>query len=116
LAPKVRIYVVEIETAAPLAAGRPTAVEYRQSFVDRIEAKGVFPRMFELARTLPDGSPVVTLREAAQALKLVAERNHVIAERASACAVAEPLSGRTSAMTFSVSMHHPLLSDLIGNL
>jgi threonine dehydratase len=50
--------------------------------------------MFEHARKLLDGSLVVTLDEAAQAMKLVAERNRVIAEGASACAIAAALSGR----------------------
>ena len=50
--------------------------------------------MFEHARKLLDGSLVVTLDEAAQAMKLVAERNRVIMEGASACAVAAAISGR----------------------
>jgi threonine dehydratase len=98
LAPHVRIYAAEIETAAPLAAslaaGEPRTVEYTPSFVDGIGGKMVFPRMFEHARRLLDGSIVVTLDEAAQAIKLVAERNRTIMEGASACAVAAALSGR----------------------
>jgi len=97
-APKVRIYAAEIESGAPLAAslaaGEPRVVEYRPSFVDGIGSKSVFQSMFELARTLLDGSLVVTLTEAAAALKLVAERNRVIIEGAAACAVAAALSGR----------------------
>jgi threonine dehydratase len=98
LAPKVRIYAAEIESGAPLAAslaaGEPRTVEYQPSFVDGIGSKSVFPNLFELARTLLDGSLVVTLAEAAQALKLVAERNRVIVEGAAACAIAAALSGR----------------------
>ncbi len=98
LAPHVRIYAAEIETAAPLAAslaaGEPRPVEYQPSFVDGIGSKMVFPGMFESARKLLDGSLVVTLREAAQAMKLVAERNRIIIEGAAACAVAAALSGR----------------------
>ena len=97
LAPKVRIYAAEVETAAPLAAslaaGAPTAVDYTPSFVDGIGSKMVFANMFELARKLLDGSLVVSLADAAQAMKLMAERNRVIAEGASACAVAAALSG-----------------------
>jgi threonine dehydratase len=52
--------------------------------------------MFEQARRLLDGSLIVTLAEAAHALKLLAERNRVIAEGAAACAVAAALSGRAS--------------------
>ncbi|HEV8046357.1 MAG TPA: pyridoxal-phosphate dependent enzyme [Terriglobales bacterium] len=99
-APHVRIYAAEIETAAPLAAslaaGEPRTVEYTPSFVDGIGSKMVFPNMFEQARRLLDGSLIVTLAEAAHALKLLAERNRVIAEGAAACAVAAALSGRAS--------------------
>jgi threonine dehydratase len=100
-APAVRIYAAEIETAAPLAAsweaGRVSTVEYRPSFVDGIGAKTVFPNMFELARTLLDGSIVVTLSEAACAMKMAAERNRVIVEGAAACAIAAASSGRAGA-------------------
>jgi threonine dehydratase len=100
-APRVRIYAAEVETAAPLAAslaaGEPRSVEYTPSFVDGIGSKTVFPNMFELARQLLDGSLVVTLNDAAAAMKLLAERNRIIAEGASACAVAAALSGRAGA-------------------
>jgi len=98
LAPRVRIYAAEIETGAPLSAslsaGEPREVEYQRSFVDGIGSKMVFPGMFELGRTLLDGSLVVTLAEAAAAMKMVAERNRVILEGAAACAVAAAMSGR----------------------
>jgi threonine dehydratase len=98
LAPRVRIYAAEIETAAPLAAslaaGEMRTVEYKPSFVDGIGSKTVFPGMFESARQLLDGSLVVTLSEAANAMKVVAERNRIIIEGAAACAVAACLAGR----------------------
>ena len=98
LAPRVRIFAAEIETAAPLAAslaaGEPRTVDYQPSFVDGIGARMVFPNMFRHARNLLDGSIVVSLADAAAAMKLVAERNRVIAEGASACAVAAAVSGR----------------------
>jgi threonine dehydratase len=98
LAPRVRIYAAEIESGAPLAAslaaGEPRTVEYKPSFVDGIGSKMVFASMFERAGRLLDGSLVVTLAEAARAMKLIAERNRVIVEGAAACAVAAALSGR----------------------
>jgi threonine dehydratase len=98
LAPRVKIYAAEVETAAPLAAslaaGEPRTVEYTPSFVDGIGSKMVFRNMFEHAQRLLDASLVVTLEEAARAMKLVAERNRVIVEGASACAIAAALSGR----------------------
>ena len=96
--PGVKIYAAEVETAAPLAAslaaGEPRTVEYTPSFVDGIGSKMVFRNMFEHAQRLLDGSLVVTLDAAANAMKLVAERNRVIVEGASACAIAAALSGR----------------------
>jgi threonine dehydratase len=98
LAPRVRIYAAEIETAAPLAAslaaGEPREVDYTASFVDGIGSKTVFADMFARARELLDGSIVVSLAEAAAAVKLAAERNRVIIEGAAACALAAAVSGR----------------------
>jgi threonine dehydratase len=97
LRPQCRIYAAEVETAAPLAAslaaGSPQAVVYQPSFVDGIGGRGVFPEMFERARTLLDGSLVVGLEQVASALRLLAERNRVIAEGAGACPVACALEG-----------------------
>lgn len=96
--PNVKVYAAEVETGAPLAASmaadEPRTVDYKPSFVDGIGSKMVFPSMFERARHLLDGSLVVSLQEAARAMKMLAERNRVIAEGASACAVAAALSGR----------------------
>src|SRR5262249_35925674 len=83
---------VECETGAPLsaslAAGRPVTVDYRPSFVDGIASKTVLPRMLELARELVDGVRVVTLDQAASAMRFAAERNRVMCEGGAACAVA----------------------------
>jgi len=101
LRPAARIYAAEVETAAPLAAslaaGEPRTVEYRPSFVDGIGSRMVFANMFDRARGLLDGSLVVTLADAAAAMKLVAERNRVIIEGAPACAVAAAIAGRVGA-------------------
>ena len=52
LKPATRLYAVEVETAAPLAAslqaGRPVEVDYTPSFVDGIGGKSVLPGMWEL--------------------------------------------------------------------
>jgi threonine dehydratase len=96
--PGCRIYAAEVDSAAPLsaslAAGAPRTVEYRPSFVDGIGAKAVFPSMWERAQGLIDGSIVVSLGEIAAAMRLLAERNRVIAEGAGACSVAAALTGR----------------------
>ncbi len=92
LRPQVRVYAVECETGAPLsaslAAGRAVTVDYRPSFVDGIASKTVLPGMLDLARERVDGARVVTLDQAAAAMRFAAERNRVICEGAAACAVA----------------------------
>jgi threonine dehydratase len=98
LRPATRIYAAEPETAAPLsvslAAGAPRSFDnWQASFVDGAGGKSVLPRMWPLLSQLT-GSIVVTLDEVAQAMKLVAERAHVIAEGAAGCAIAAALSGR----------------------
>lgn len=101
LRPACKLYAAEVETAAPLAAsleaGSPRQVVYQPSFVDGIGGRGVFPAMFERARTLLDGSLVVSLEQVAAALRLLAERNRVIAEGAGACPVACALAGLAGA-------------------
>lgn len=93
-----KIYAAEVATAAPLtaslAAGSPQSVDYQPSFVDGIGARLVFPQMLERARNLIDGSLVANLDEVASAIRLLAERNHIIAEGAGACPVACALSGK----------------------
>ena len=101
LAPECRIYAAEAGTAAPLAAaldaGEPRVVDYQPSFVDGIGSKTVFPSMFERARPLLAGSLVASLPEVAAAVRLLVERNHVVAEGAGACPVACALSGQAGA-------------------
>ena len=98
LRPSCKIFTAEVATAAPLAAslaaGAPTEVDYQPSWVDGIGAKAVFPQMFERARTLIDGSLVADLPSVAEALRLLVQHNHVIAEGAGACPVACALSGQ----------------------
>jgi threonine dehydratase len=96
--PATKIFAAEPETAAPLsvslAANRPLFFEsWRASFVDGAGGKSVLDTMWPLLKAV-DGSIVVTLAEAARAMKLVAERAHVIAEGAAGCAIAAALSGR----------------------
>lgn len=98
LKPDTRIWAAEPETAAPLsaslAAGKPVYFEpWKASFVDGAGGKSVLPTMWPLLARLA-GSLVVTLDEVARAMKLVAERTHVIAEGAAGCAIAAALSGR----------------------
>jgi threonine dehydratase len=96
--PKCGIYAAEVATAAPLgislASGSPQIADYQPSFVDGIGARTVFPQMLKLAQSLIDGALVAELEEVAAALRLVAERNRIIAEGAGACPVACAISGK----------------------
>jgi threonine dehydratase len=96
---KARVFAAEPETAAPfahsLAAGSPQYFpNWKASWVDGCGGKSVFPRMWDITHHLLAGAIVSSLEEIRQAMKLVAVRNHVIAEGAAACAVAAGLSGK----------------------
>jgi len=96
--PGVKVYGAEPVTASPLAysfSKRSPQVfpNWQASFVDGSGGKSVFPRMWALAHHLLSGSVVCSLDEIRAAMRLVAERNHVIAEGAGAAAVAAALSG-----------------------
>jgi threonine dehydratase len=95
----VKVFASEPETASPLsrsfAAGSAQKFpDWKASWVDGCGGKSVFPRMWALAHHLLAGSIVCTLEEVRRAMKILAERNHVIAEGAGACAVAAGLTGK----------------------
>ena len=95
--PQTRIYAVEPETAAPLsasfAAGSAREIDRTPSFVDGIGGKSILPEMWERARTLLLPL-VVSLAEVAAAVKLLIERNRVVAEGAGAASVAAATTGK----------------------
>ena len=98
LKPDTRVYACEVETAAPLApslaAGVPQEVTYTASFVDGIGAPSVLADMWPLVSRLLYGSLVVPLGEVAAAVRLLVERNRVVAEGAGATPVAAALAGK----------------------
>jgi threonine dehydratase len=69
-------------------AGSPQVIEPNRSFVDGIGGKSVFPQMFARARRLLDGVLVASVEQVASALRLMAERNRIIAEGAGAAPLA----------------------------
>jgi threonine dehydratase len=102
LRPEAKVYAAEPETAAPLAtsfkAGKASYFEgWQASFVDGAGGRSVIETMWPLLREWVDDSIVVPLEAAAGAMKLVANRVHVIAEGAAACAVAGALSTEIAA-------------------
>lgn len=91
----IQVIAVEAATATPLtsslAAGRPVEVPYQASFINGIGAPFVFPQMWPLAKRLISGSQVVELEQVAIAIRLLAERQHIIAEGAGAVSLAAAL-------------------------
>jgi len=96
--PATKVYAVEVETAAPLAAslaaGRPVTVDMQHSFIDGIGSKTVIPAMFDRAKELLAGSLTASVDETRAALRVMVERNHVVPEGAGAVALAVARSGR----------------------
>ena len=93
----VRVLACEVETAAPLraslAAGRAVTCDYVASFVDGIGGKSVLAEMWPLVSTLLDGALTAPLASVADAVRLLVERNRVVAEGAGATPVAAALAG-----------------------
>ncbi|MBA2301328.1 MAG: pyridoxal-phosphate dependent enzyme [Acidobacteria bacterium] len=97
LRPQARMYAAEPETAAPLSlsfdSGHASIFEaWKSSFVDGAGGRSVLPTMWPLLEAMIEESVVVSLDDAARAMKTVADRVHVIMEGAAACAVAAALS------------------------
>jgi threonine dehydratase len=97
LRPQATVYAAEPETAAPLKRSFDRGVasrfdEWQPSFVDGAGGKSVLDTMWPLLREYVHESIVVSLDDAARAMRLVAERARVIAEGAGACAVAAAVS------------------------
>jgi len=96
LKPDTRILAAESELSTPfssaLEAGRPVAVEQRPGFISGIGGLSVLPEMWPLARRLLDGSVVSSLPAVADAVRILFEFNRIVAEGASATALAAALS------------------------
>ena len=97
--PSTRVYACEPDTAAPVTAtlaagGDPVTVDYRASFVDGAGSKALLPDVWARARDLLAGAFALPLDEVAAAVRLLAERAHVVAEGAGALAVAAAITGR----------------------
>jgi len=96
VSPRTRVIACEVETAAPLAAalaaGAPTRIERRASFVDGIGSSSVLEEMWPLASGLLDGSRTVSLEAVAAAIRRLAGSARVVAEGAGAAPVAAALA------------------------
>ena len=108
LKPDTRIIAAEPETAAPLATslrkgGASRFDAWRPSFVDGAGGKSVLPTMWPLLSRLVDSSIVVPLSDVAAAMRLVADRCHVVIEGAAGCAVAAALTGRVHGTVVAIA-------------
>ena len=96
--PCVKVFASEVETAAPLApslaAGEPVKVTYTPSFVDGMGSAGLLTEMWPLVSKLIDDSIVLSLKQIADAIKLLMERTRVIAEGAGGSSFAAALTGK----------------------
>jgi threonine dehydratase len=98
LHPRARIYAAEPETAAPLtaslAAGEPRDAAYTPSFVDGCGSRSLLAEIWPIVRGLVDGALAMPLADIAAAIRVLVERNRVVAEGAGALPVAAALAGR----------------------
>ena len=99
LKPKIKIFGVEPETAAPAALSFKKASpqvfrEWKASFVDGAGGQSTFPRMWERMKPIVDDYFVVSLEETRKAMRLMAEKARVISEGAGALPLAAALTGK----------------------
>jgi threonine dehydratase len=90
--------VVAPATGAPVAAalatgGVPVSVEYTPSFIAGAGSSALLPDMWQRAAPLVDDAFAIPLADAADAVRVVAERARVVAEGAAGLAVAAALAG-----------------------
>lgn len=98
LKPDTKLFVSEVETAAPvaaaLAAGEPREVVKRPAPFHCVGANSVLTPIWPLVSRFIASSIVVTIGEVAEALRVLAEKNHVIAEGSGALPVAAARTGK----------------------
>ena len=98
LRPGTKIITAEPDTAAALAAalaaGQPTDVDYRPSFVDGSGSRRVLDSMWPLVAPLVDEALAIPVADVAAAVRTLAERARIVAEGAGALAPAAALTGR----------------------
>ena len=95
--PDTRVLACELDIASPVKAafesGSPVKIDHQRSFIDGMGSPSVLPEMWNMVRDLLDGSVTATVSETVNALRLMMERNHIIAEGAGAAPVAAALNG-----------------------
>lgn len=98
LKPDTKFFISEAETAAPvaaaLAAGKPIEIEKKPAPFHCVGANRVLTPMWSLVSQFIDDSIVVTIPEVAEALRMLAEKNKVVAEGSGALPVAAARTGK----------------------
>ncbi len=98
LKPETKTFAAEANTAAALIAAldanRPVKIERTPSFVDGIGSTTVLDEIWKLAKPLLDGSIAVSLDQISASIKMLAERNRVVAEGAAGASLAAALTGK----------------------
>ena len=99
LRPDIRLFGAEPETAAPFALSLEkdspqVFTDWEASFVDGAGGQSMFPRMWERMKPLADGCIVVTLKQTAEAMRVMAEKARIISEGAGALPLAAALTGK----------------------
>jgi threonine dehydratase len=99
LRPEARIVVCEPETGAPVKAaidgdGVPAPVAFAPSFIDGAGSGSLLAEMWERAGPLISDAFVVSLEATAATIRLLLERERIVAEGAAALPVAVALDGR----------------------
>jgi len=97
--PDAKVLGAEPETAAPYAlslreGGPQKFTDWKASFVDGAGGQSVTERMWQRMRPVTDGAITVTLKQTADAMRLIAEKSRAIAEGAGALSLAAALTGQ----------------------
>jgi threonine dehydratase len=98
VAPQARVIVCEPDTGAPVCAalardGEVTSVPFTPSFIDGAGSGSLLPEMWERARPLVSDAVPVSLETTAATVRLLLERERIVAEGAAALPVAAALAG-----------------------
>jgi len=101
LKPDTKIFVSEVDTAAPvtaaLEAGEPKEIIRKPASFHCVGAARVLNPVWPLLNKFLSGSIVVSLEEVADAIRKLARNQHVVAEGSGALPVAAALTGRAGA-------------------
>ena len=108
---------------AARAAGEPVQVQnHKTTFVDGMGGKSVFPEMWSLISSLVDDTITLTVAEISDAVRMLVERNHVVAEGAGAAPLAaalktKDLTGNIVCVVSGGNMDASVLSTILqGNI